>query len=179
MNSGREAVRQRKSNPACDPHPTTLRTQAGTLSHIAQPSKEEPDELTFFIRGHHPQHPRDALTFLMRAACARDAKIALEARGYCCDLLTHVSAPLEEGFRVRLDGTVLLAASHQHTMLRLYGPFNDEADAMRWAAVKEHDLREYGVVYMPVEPDYCFRVTRANGVPAILEFPSQFFASPL
>ncbi|MVW70031.1 hypothetical protein [Bordetella sp. 15P40C-2] len=149
------------------------------MSNFAEPSKEWPDELTFFIRGHHPQKARDALTFVVRAACALDARTALEARGYCCDHLTPVTAPREEGFRVRQDGTVLLAASGRHATLRLYGPFNDEVDAMRWATIHGSASRDDETVYMPIDPDFCFRVARVDGVPVILEFPPDFFSTPL
>lgn len=147
---------------------------------IIKPSADdELDELTFFIEGHHADSPNDPLTFLVRAASSQDAITGLASRGYACKTITQVIAPTEIGFRIRLDGTVLVTAYQSTTLTSIYGPFDDEADAQRWTLLRTDPTQHSTLCYLIDEPMHCFRVGKVNNVATILTLPDNFFSSPL
>jgi|SRR5690606_28865715 len=152
---------------------------------FVQPSGTCPGEKTFYVRGNHVDGPNTTLTFVVRGPGAEEVRRALADRGYLAQSLIHAISPAEEGYRERADGTVLVAASRAHSKLKVFGPFNDESDARRWISVhdsvrlKKGDEDHKCTVYTPIEPDFCFRVVMVEGTPTVLDFPPNFFSTPL
>jgi hypothetical protein len=142
--------------------------------------EEGPDELTFYIEGHHVDSPNTALTFLVRTFSTQDAHEGLASRGYVSTAILQATPPTETGFRIRRDGTVLVMVYQSTSDLQdIYGPFNDESDANRWIHIKTSHEYDSGLLYCPSEPAYCFRIARINNIATILELPADFFSSPL
>ena len=146
---------------------------------IMPPADDEQDELTFFIEGHHSDSPNHPLTFLVRALSAEEAREGLASRGYICKAITQATSPTDTGFQIRLDGTVLVTIYHKTSLIGIYGPFNDEADAQRWILLRTDPTQHAGLRYLIREPIHCFRIGKVNNVATILTLPDNFFTSPL
>lgn len=119
--------------------------------------------------------PKEVVRILLLVEHAQDAMPALESMGFFVQFLIQADRPSLQGFRYRPDGTILVGVSVSIDSvsienMKIYGPFNDLADANTWIA-RVSD----GASYAIIEPDECLAFQRTNGHLSRVEFPSSIW----